>query len=107
MTNAAYSISRSPVTVQTDVANSETIEFEDFQYGMVYVPDGSSLTTLTWYASLEKTGPFIAADDAAGNAVTQTVAAGQAHPIPSALVGARFLRITGNVAGVVGVTLKT
>ena len=106
MTNARYSVSIDTVSVDTAVANSSSINFDSFASGMVHVPVGSSLTTLTWHASTKIDGAYLAAEDAASAAVTQTVAAGQAHPIPVALNGARFLKITGNAAGVVSVTLK-
>jgi hypothetical protein len=106
MTNARYSVSAGSVSVGTTVSASDAIAFGDFANGMVYIPAGSSLTTLTWHASVDVDGAYLAAEDAASTAVTQTVAAGQAHPIPAALSGARFLKVTGNAAGVVGVTLK-
>jgi len=106
MTSARYSTSIDTVAVSDAVATSEAINYGDYEMGMVYIPSGSSLTTLTWHASTGINGEYLAADDAAGAAVVQTVAAGQAHPIPAALSGARFLKITGNAQGVVGITLK-
>lgn len=106
MTNARYSVSIDSVTVDTSVAASGSIDYSDSVQGMVYIPNGSPLTTLTWHASARVNGEYLAADDATGAAVVQTVAAGQAHPIPSALSGARFLKITGNALGVVGITMK-
>lgn len=106
MTNQRYSDSIPSVDVGTTVDSSDLIEFGSFATGMVYVPAGSSLTTLTWHTCESKAGTYLAAEDASSAAVTQTVAASQAHPIPAALAGARFLKITGNAAGIVGVTLK-
>ena len=106
MTSAKYSVSIASIAVGTTVAASDAIAFGDFDRGMVYVPAGSSLTTLTWHASTEQNGTYLAAEDATSTAITQTVGASQAHPIPELLIGARFLKITGNAAGVVGVTLK-
>jgi hypothetical protein len=106
MTNARYSASIESVSVGTVAASSTAINYEDSNSGMVYVPVGSTITTLTWHASTSINGAYLAADDAAGAALVQTVAAGQAHPIPAALSGARFIKITGDVAGVVGITMK-
>jgi hypothetical protein len=106
MTNQRYSATIPDVTVATAVANSQPINYGGFASGMVHVPAGSSLTTLTWHACLTEDGTYIAAEDAASAAVTQTVAASQAHPIPAALAGARFLKVTGNAAGTIGITLK-
>jgi hypothetical protein len=106
MTTAKYSVSIDSITVATAVANSSAIGYGDFEKGMVSIPGGSSLTTLTWHASGSEDGTYLPAQNSSGAAITQTVAASKVYPIPSDLNGARFLKITGNAAGVVGVTLK-
>jgi hypothetical protein len=106
MTTAKYSLSIESVTVDTSVANSTAISYGDFEKGMVSIPAGSGLTTLTWHASGSEGGTYLPAQNASGAAITQTVSASKVYPIPSDLFGARFLKITGNAAGVVGVTLK-
>lgn len=108
MTSAKYSISIDSVTVDTAVANSTAISYGDFEKGMVSIPAGSSLTTLTWHASGSEAGTYLPALSSAAVpvAITQTVSASKVYPIPVDLVGSRFLKITGNAAGVVGVTLK-
>lgn len=105
MTTAKYSTSIDSVTVGTVVGNSAAISYGDSEKGMVSVPTGSSLTTLTWHASGSEGGTYLPAYNAAG-AITQTVQGGRVYPIPSDLNGSRFLKITGDAAGVVGVTLK-
>ena len=109
MTTAKYSVSISSVTVATAVASSTAINYGDFEKGTVIVPSTATYTTLTWHVSGSNDGPYSPANNASGSAITQTVAAGtvgNTYPIPSDLNGARFLKITGNVAGVVGLTLK-
>lgn len=108
MTTAKYSASIPALPVGTAVGSSSAISYGDFEKGMVYVPAGSTLTTLTWHTSISEDGTYMPAYSSAAvpAAVTQTVSAGQAYPIPSDLNGARFLKITGNAAGVVGVALK-
>lgn len=106
MTNQHYSTSIPDVAVGTSVANSGAIGYGPFTAGMVYIPSGSSITTLTWYACETIDGTYLAAEDASSSALAQTVAQNQAHPIPAALAGARFIKATGNAAGVIGVTLK-
>lgn len=108
MISAKYSQSIESVTVATAVADSVAINYGDFEKGMVSVPTGSSLTTLTWHASGSEAGTYLPAfsSEAVPVAVTQTVSGGKVYPIPIDLLGARFLKITGNAAGVVGVTLK-
>lgn len=104
-TTAKYSLSIDSVAVGTTVADSDAISYGDFEKGMVSVPAGSSVSTLTWHASSSEGGTYLAANNASG-AITQTVSASKVYPIPTDLQGARFLKITGNAAGVVGVTLK-
>lgn len=106
MTNQRYSISIPSIAVGTGVSTSDEIEYGGFTDGMVYIPNGSSLTTLTWHSSATKGGSYLAAENAASSAITQTVAQNQAHPIPTELRGARFLKITGNAAGAVAITMK-
>lgn len=106
MSNTRYSLTNDSVAVGTTVGASAAIDYGDFNDGMVYIPNGSSITTLTWHTALSRDGTYLAAEDAASAAVTQTVAADQAHPIPAALRGARFIKMTANAAGTVGVTLK-
>jgi hypothetical protein len=101
-----FSIRMDDVTVATAVANSGEILCSEFALGMVYVPAGSSLTTLTWYAAEKAGGTYTAAYDELGNAVVQTVAAAKCYQVPVALAGAAALKIVGNAAGTVDVVLK-
>jgi hypothetical protein len=106
VTTARYSNSIENLDVGSTLAASDAIIYGDFERGMVHIPSGSSLTTLTWYSSISEAGVYLAAYTESNSAITTTVAAGRSYPIPEALAGARFLKITGNAAGVVGVTLK-
>lgn len=106
MTTQRYSVSILSVAVGTSAANSAVIDFEAFETGRVHIPTGSALTTLTWYASLTEDGAYTIVRDGSNNNVTSTVAADYNYQFPAALTGARFVKIVGNAAGVVGVTLK-
>jgi hypothetical protein len=109
MTNARYSVSIDRLlTGETgDIFLADPIDYREFVSGMVYVPITSSVTTLTWYAAFKVDGEYFPVDDASGAALVQTVAAGQAHPIPSALSGASFLKISSDIPDVVvSVTMK-
>jgi len=106
MTTQRYSVSISSVAVGTAVANSAAIDFEAFETGRVHIPTGSPLTTLTWYSSLTEDGTYTIVRDSSNNNVISAVAADYNYQFPSALTGARFVKIVGNAAGVVGVTLK-
>lgn len=105
MTTAKYSVSIDSVDVGTVTGQSTVINYGDFESGMVHIPTGSSLTTLTWNVSSSEGGTYIPARNADG-AITQTVSGGNAYPIPSDLRGARFLKITGDGDEIVSVTLK-
>ena len=97
----------SAVTVDgSAVADSEEIGMASYAGGMVFVPSGSGLTTLTYYAAEKPGGTYLAAYDAEGTAITQTVQAERCYPIPTDLYGARAIKITGNTDGTVLVSLK-
>ena len=114
------SMSRDHVTTQaisltTDVATTPIIEKSGFPWGRIYIPAGSSLTTLTFYdqphsiATKGKTPlstePYFTAMDSAGAAVTLTVAADKSYPLPEAIAASPNLRITGNAAGSIIISL--
>lgn len=105
MTSAKYSTQIDSVAVGATIGNSDPFNYGDFEKGMVFIPTGSAITTLTWHASNSERGTYLPVNNASG-AVTQTVSQGKAYPIPTDVLGARFLKITGDAAGVVGVSLK-
>lgn len=92
----------------TDAAGTtEIIQYDAYSGGMVCVPNGSSVTSLTWHAADTAGGTFEPAYDEHGNALTQTVAANYAIQIPSALFGAGGIKAVANAAGDVEVSLKS
>ncbi len=95
------------VTVDTAVADSQEILYSEYTSGEVHVPTGSSITTLTWHVAPEAGGTYLPAQDYDGAAVTQTVAQTKAYPIPLSLIGSVALKIVGNAAGTVDLSLKT
>lgn len=94
------------VTVATAVASSEEIKYGGFAFGEIYIPTGSSITSLTWYTASENGGTYMAAYDEDGVAVTQTVSAAKAYPIPTALAGCKAIKAEGDAAGVMDVVMK-
>jgi hypothetical protein len=98
----------SSVTVDTsgNIANCTVISYGDWAGGSVDVPAASSLTTLTWYKCSTRSGTYLPAYDGLGNAVTSAVGASESVPIPNTLFGAQYLKIVGNAAGTVTVSLK-
>jgi hypothetical protein len=69
-------------------------------YGMVYVPSGSSINTLTFHAAPCSDGTFLPVYSGEA-AVALTVAAGKCYALPSTILGARFIKMVGNAAGTV------
>lgn len=99
--NAVYQT----VQLQTD-ATSPEIDISKFASGEVVIPTGKTVVTLTYYI-VQPTGVYYAAQDATPAAITQTVAADKAYPLPAALFGAARIQIRGNVADLIGITLKS
>lgn len=91
----------------TSATTTDEISIESFASGQIYVPTGSPITTLTYHVSSKVGGTYFPAQDSTGSAVTQTVAATKAYPIPSALFGAVVMKIVVNSAGSVVISLKT
>jgi hypothetical protein len=88
-------------------ASSTAIPYGEFSQGQIFVPSGSSLTTLTWHVYDPQAGAWVAAYAADGTtAVTSTVAASRAVPIPASLAGASMIAAVGNAAGTVNVEVK-
>ena len=94
------------VSIATALASSSEIPYASYERGQIIVPAGSSITGLTWYVAEKVNGTFIAAYSDATTAVEQTVEAGRAYSIPSALAGAASLKAVGDAAGDVYVNLK-
>lgn len=90
----------------TTSSNSPEVNISEFAWGEVAVPNGSSITSLTYYI-VSPEGTYYAAYDSAGSAVTQTVAADRAYPIPPAVFGSSRIQIRANAAGNVRITLKS
>ena len=94
------------VTVDTSVAICDEIPFYNDITGEIVVPTGSSITLITWHVAEKEGGTFVPAQTEAGVAVTQTVGAGKAYPIPAALMGAQVLKAQGNASGTIHVSTK-
>ena len=82
------------------------IDYRDVQGGFLYVPDGSSVTTLTWHAAPALGKTYEPAYDESG-ALTTTVAANRAIRIPLALAHAGAIKAVSNAAGTIQISLKS
>lgn len=98
------------VAVTASSTTTGEVDFSEFAGGTVYVPSGSSITTLTFYVAPKIGGTYLAAyDDSSMSspaAVSLTVSAGNAYPIPSSIFGCGAMRMVGNTTGTVYLTFK-
>lgn len=98
------------VSVTTSATTTGEVNFSEFAGGTLYVPTGSSITSLTFYVAPGIGGTYLAAyDDSSMStpaAIVLTVSAAKAYPLPSSLFAAGSLRMVGNAAGTVYLTLK-
>jgi len=86
------------VTVSDDKDNSTSLVFKGFTTGVILIPSGSSLTSITYWVSSTEGGTYVQLY-AGGTAVSTTVAASRAYALDSAIEGAAFLKLQGNAAG--------
>lgn len=93
-----------------DLTNSEStteaIDFRQYSGGMVYIPNGSSITTLTFWAAPKPDGTYEPLKDSSNNAVTRTVAADGAYALPDECFGAGAIKMVANASGTVSLSLK-
>jgi hypothetical protein len=88
------------VAITDSAATTDEVEYGELYYAMVFVPSGSSITSLTFSASHERGGTYCAAYSGS-TAVSLTVAAGRCYVLPATLAGARFIKMVGNTSGTV------
>lgn len=95
------------VTIATSVASSQELFFGNYGGGMIHIPTGSSITTLTWYVADKPGGTYLAAYDEAGTQLQQTVGDGKAYAIPLGLFGCAAVKVVGDAGGTAAITLKS
>jgi len=88
------------VTVSDDKDNSTAIGFSGFTKGIVFVPNGSSITSITYWIASTEDGTYQQLYSG-GSAVSTTVAADRTYALASAIEGAAFLKLQGDNAGTV------
>lgn len=97
------------LTLATSLGTSDAIaDFSAAAGGMLIIPTGSSLTTITFGVST--TGlkaDVVPLNDSAGDPVTLTVEAASAVPIPDECYAAMFLHFSGNAAGAATLLMKS
>lgn len=101
MTNIKRRLESQVVTITDDEATSELIDVSEYAYGAVHVPTGSSITSLTLWGNC-KVGDTMAELDTA----VMAVAAGNVYQLPDVAFCCAEIRLQGDVAGTVTVSMK-
>ena len=91
-----------------------TLMARDSDWAQISLPSGETVVTLTWWSSHDGV-TYEAAQHSVDEHVTpityvataQTVSADKSFPIPAELVGAKFLKVVGDVAATIHVSLKS
>jgi hypothetical protein len=90
-----------------DTAEGTTpeIDFGAVGYAVVFIPAGSSITTLTFLVAPEPGGTYLP-HYVTTSATTMTVQGGRAYQLPTTLSGVRAVKITVNAAGTVDISFQ-
>ena len=103
-----------PIVCTTSASTSGVCSFQGVAAASVYVPNGSSITTLTFYPthtltpnSATVTRSTVAMKDETNTTISLTVAANQDTEMPKALFSCANFAIVADAAGTVYVTAKS
>jgi hypothetical protein len=107
MHNSKHSVPLS-IPLTTSINTATLIPFSDQVVGEVILDASlaASVTALTWYVSWKPGSTPVIAYDVGTNGV-QTVAAGRAYQLPTQLIGAGLIAVTGNTTGTLHLNFKT
>lgn len=96
--------------VNTALADTTALSMAGYAGGRVYIPAGSSVTSLTFYDAPYAEGTFVASyDDTTTTPVAIALtglSAEKSYPIPAKMFGAGAIKMVSNADGVVDVCLK-
>lgn len=93
------------VSLTTSLSTTPTFDFRKWAGGNIMIPAGSSITSLTFYSSLDD-GNYVPLYDSNATAVALTVAASGSYPVPDAVFGCSEIKIVANAAGTVDMLFK-
>lgn len=95
------------VAVTNSASTTAEIDLREYSGGTVHCRNGSSLSSLTVWSGEKLGGTYEALKDLDGNAVTITIAANEARPIPDECFGCHFIRLVGDASdSTIDITLK-
>lgn len=92
------------LSLTTSVGTTPEIKTGCHAAGTVYIPSGSTITTLTFHTAPTEGGTYLPLYSGAV-AVTLTVTAGRAYPLPSGVYGTPFTKIVADAAGAISIAL--
>lgn len=111
MSTARVTSDDTALAITTDRTTTAVLPYSGVCHAMVYVPNGSSITTLTFYPIFVVSGsdviPSNAAKDETNTAISLTVSANTATQMPLSLSAAKRLAIVGNASGTIYVQAKS
>lgn len=87
------------VALTTSATTTPEINKSNYSRGVVFVPTGETMVTLTFHAAPSLGGTYLPLHTIAGVASTQTVAGGKAYQLPAEVCAAPYLRVVANAAG--------
>lgn len=97
------------VALTTSAGTTPQIAKGLYSKGVIHVPAGSSITSLTFHAATESNGTYLPLYEERGSgataACTRTVSAGKSYELPAAISGAPFIKIVADAAGSVTISL--
>lgn len=94
-------------SLNTAVGTTPEIDFTIMNTGaFIHIPNGSSITSLTYHVCDQSGGTYLPAQDSGGSAITQTVAATKAYAMPSAVLASPYIKIVVNAAGSVVISYR-
>lgn len=107
MTMSRSHASTPSIAITALLATTPIIDKSGHPWGRIFIPAGSSITTLTFYdrphdkkgVDPVTTDDYFTAKDKDNAAVTMTVAAGCSYPFPEAIAASPNLKIVGDAAG--------
>ena len=102
--------SASPIAVvasSVDLGSATAWQAGSFAGGIISIPTGSTLTSLTFYHSDTEDGTYLPLHDSSGTATTLTCAADKSYVQPQDCNSAVHLKVIGNAAGTINWSGKT
>jgi hypothetical protein len=93
-------------TLDSTLSDTPKIPFADWAGAGITIPNGSSITLLTFHAAPDIEGVFEPLYTSANAAVTRTVAADRSYAFPDECFGFGAIRIVPNADGAVEISFK-